>query len=186
MAKKDEKKTVFRRIKGRIVPISIGVGSVGVGIGIQISKHGFSLSKRAASVSDTLPSGVFLKRSDKNIGLRGKTQIKVLDLSGKTKEIANRSFFESYIGKDRKIKKKIFEEKRMNQSMQKKFDKIWKKKRRIRKSGINLSKSGKMSRVLNAIKRKHKLLRAGKVGLIAAGIGATGYGIFKRVKNNGF
>lgn len=52
--KKEEKKTIFRRIGGRIVPISVGVGSIAAGRRLDVEKHGMKLHQKSLATLEKI------------------------------------------------------------------------------------------------------------------------------------
>jgi len=156
----------FIRIRGRIIPIKfdrklskipkIRFHQTDIKSADSIIKNGFNLNKTTHGV-DSFPRGVFTKKSSKLISLQGKTQVKVLDLSKKTKVFESRNRFNAFgIISDSSIGRLHSKSLEIDRVMKKSFDRLLKKQRARRRAIIdktgnrnlaNLS-MGKVNRLL--------------------------------------
>lgn len=151
----------FIRIRGKIIPIKkssfpkIKYHQTTEEAKKSILKKGFDSKILGSRSTDNLPDGVYLKSSNRDIGLKGKEQLSVFSSNKSKAYFRDRNDFDEYVSsKSEKIKSLMDKEKRIDSFMSKKsdklFDKVKKQRDSIRKKTGDIQKArltkGKMDR----------------------------------------
>lgn len=128
----------FIKIRGKIIPITkssmpkIMYHQTTEEASKIIKKSGFNSKILGSRKSDTLPDGIYLKSSSRDIGLQGKEQIPVLVSKKKTKFFQHREDFNDFmVKKSEKIKALLGKEKKLDDVMSKKTDRLLEKQRKL-------------------------------------------------------